>query len=214
MTHDTPLKTCRKCGIDFPATTEHFLRALPNRDGLGSYCKQCRKTYRENWQKHNPGYAAEKAKAWRAKNAGKKLTEKDTARKRRARHKNPEKYREITRRGSKRFRQKYPEKIRAYQRQWRKENPEKIRARTSRYLARKKAANGNHTGEDIVKLYKAQKGKCWWCGTDVRDDYHVDHRIPLSRGGSNDPNNLCISCPPCNQSKGGKLPHEWNGRLL
>jgi 5-methylcytosine-specific restriction endonuclease McrA len=50
----------------------------------------------------------------------------------------------------------------------------------------------------------------------VGDTYHVDHVVPLVRGGSDDPSNLVIACVPCNLSKGDKLPHEWkrSGRLL
>jgi 5-methylcytosine-specific restriction endonuclease McrA len=31
---------------------------------------------------------------------------------------------------------------------------------------------------------------------------NVDHRIPRSRGGQNDPDNLVLSCERCNKSKG------------
>ncbi len=44
--------------------------------------------------------------------------------------------------------------------------------------------------------------------------YHVDHRIPLSRNGDNNPGNLCLTHPYCNQSKKDKMPWEWCGRLL
>ena len=33
----------------------------------------------------------------------------------------------------------------------------------------------------------------------------VDHVTPSSRGGSNDPSNLVVSCGPCNWSKGDKM---------
>ena len=32
--------------------------------------------------------------------------------------------------------------------------------------------------------------------------YHVDHVVPLMRGGSNDPDNICLACKPCNLAKG------------
>jgi 5-methylcytosine-specific restriction endonuclease McrA len=65
--------------------------------------------------------------------------------------------------------------------------------------------------------YKAQRAKCYWCGINVGNVYHVDHVIPLSRGGSNGPENIVIACPHCNLSKSNRLPHEWegnNGKLL
>lgn len=77
-----------------------------------------------------------------------------------------------------------------------------------------RGSDGKHSSSDIEIQLKSQKGLCWWCGVELTDKYHIDHRIPLIRGGSNCANNICISCPNCNLSKGSKLPHEWNGRLL
>lgn len=68
----------------------------------------------------------------------------------------------------------------------------------------------------IIKIHKMQKEKCANCGNKVVD-YHVDHIEPISRGGSNDIENLQILCPQCNLKKGAKDPLEWarmNGRLL
>src|SRR3546814_17562676 len=66
---------------------------------------------------------------------------------------------------------------------------------------------GEFTAEDIDAMLAAQKKKCWYCGTKLTA-YHVDHRIPLARGGSNGPENLVIACPACNLSKGAKMPWE------
>lgn len=89
------------------------------------------------------------------------------------------------------------------------------RAHGHAYRARKRAAKGRHTAQDIQRQLNAQRRKCYWCGKRL-DKYEVDHIVPLSRGGSNEPSNLVIACPPCNNSKHNKLPHEWpqGGRLL
>ena len=65
---------------------------------------------------------------------------------------------------------------------------------------------------EIALQLKTQKGNCWWCGKECSSDYHVDHRIPLSKGGKNTAGNMVISCPTCNFKKGNKL--FFNGRLL
>ena len=44
--------------------------------------------------------------------------------------------------------------------------------------------------------------------------YHVDHVIPLSKGGSDGRENIVISCPSCNMSKKDKMPEVFAGRLL
>jgi hypothetical protein len=48
---------------------------------------------------------------------------------------------------------------------------------------------------------------CVYCGSG--GELHVDHRLSLSRGGSNGFGNLFTSCGPCNWSKGPKLLKDW-----
>lgn len=110
------------------------------------------------------------------------------------------------------------EKIKEKQRQHRRDHPEFVRAMHSRRRARIKAAGGTHTAADIRTQASMQTDKrgvlrCWWCSCAMAD-YHVDHRIALSRGGSNDASNICLACPTCNTRKQDKLPSEFNGRLL
>lgn len=80
--------------------------------------------------------------------------------------------------------------------------------------ARKNKAGGKHTKEDVRQLIALQAGRCWWCCEDVGGDFHVDHRIPIARGGGSEPANLVISCQTCNLSKGAKMPWEFTDRLL
>lgn len=105
-------------------------------------------------------------------------------------------------------------------REWVIANPEQAkvlrRITMARRRARLRSSEGNHTAEDVKRIYKSQRGKCYYCGCKVGDKYHVDHVIPLSRGGSNGPENIAVTCPHCNLSKHDKLPTEWDGsnRLL
>ena len=79
--------------------------------------------------------------------------------------------------------------------------------------ALRSVTGGSHTAADIAAQHARQKGRCYWCDEKVGRRYHVDHIVPLARGGSNDPENLVISCRFCNLSRGAKLPHEWGSRL-
>jgi 5-methylcytosine-specific restriction endonuclease McrA len=106
-----------------------------------------------------------------------------------------------------------PDKHRECCRAWAERNPEQAQSYYRNYRALKHDANGTHTTEDIADQYARQNGKCYWCGTRVGDSYHVDHVIPLSRGGGNGPENLVIACPTCNFSKNARLPHEWSDKL-
>lgn len=51
---------------------------------------------------------------------------------------------------------------------------------------------------------------CAYCG-DREGPHQVDHIVPLSRGGTSVPDNLCVACGPCNASKCDKLLSEWRG---
>jgi 5-methylcytosine-specific restriction endonuclease McrA len=53
------------------------------------------------------------------------------------------------------------------------------------------------------------KYKCKYCGVSVRHrQCHVDHIIPLSRGGTDDFDNLALACVDCNQRKYNKIYFE------
>lgn len=99
-------------------------------------------------------------------------------------------------------------------RRWRAKNREHVLAYNRHRRARKRGAQGSHAGKDIERLKQLQKNKCWWCGEVLNADYHVDHRFPLSRGGTDDPSNLVLTCPRCNLRKNAKLPSEFAGRLF
>lgn len=86
--------------------------------------------------------------------------------------------------------------------------------RSSRKRGKKYKTKGDSHTLDLMLMRKQQGNRCWWCGCELEEDCHVDHRVPISRGGTNDIGNLCLACPPCNLKKHDKLPHEFNGRLL
>jgi 5-methylcytosine-specific restriction endonuclease McrA len=55
---------------------------------------------------------------------------------------------------------------------------------------------------------------CSYCDIDISTSdvrHAIDHVYPLSKGGTNELDNLCMSCQPCNSSKGDKiLDEEWS----
>lgn len=103
--------------------------------------------------------------------------------------------------------------IKATNDDWRKRNPERVSEMDKRRYALERGAKGSHTVEDIQVLRVGQNNRCWWCACEL-DKFEVDHRVPISKGGSDNPENLCLTCVRCNRSKGAKLPQEWIGRLL
>lgn len=52
--------------------------------------------------------------------------------------------------------------------------------------------------------------RCVYCETED-GPFHVDHILPVSKGGLDELENLACSCATCNLSKGAKLLDEWEG---
>jgi 5-methylcytosine-specific restriction endonuclease McrA len=107
---------------------------------------------------------------------------------------------------------KYPERVRAYKKKYDDKNKDEARIRVK---SRRAVIAGCTVDERGVKrFYETARNtysvSCYWCQTLVRgQDCHIDHIIPLSKGGKHAVENLCTSCCSCNQKKSGKLPHEW-----
>lgn len=111
-----------------------------------------------------------------------------------------------------------PEQLRQWRQQWREKNRERynslIKAGKHRRRAKLKDVSGSFDADDIGRLLAAQKNTCWWCSKKLTK-YHVDHRIPIAKGGTNGLENIVISCPHCNQSRSAKFPWQAaNPRLL
>ena len=65
-------------------------------------------------------------------------------------------------------------------------------------------------GDVKQDLYRRQGGQCMYCGARQRMDLmDVDHKRPLSRGGSNGRRNLQLLCRTCNARKGNKTDREF-----
>ena len=109
-----------------------------------------------------------------------------------------------------------PEPKRAHNRKWKRANKHKVREADAR---RRAIEIGAQTG--CRKAYAAfvrwardvKSVPCYWCGVKTRPGKrHLDHVIPLVRGGKDAVENLCVSCPPCNLRKNAKMPEEFAGQ--
>lgn len=70
----------------------------------------------------------------------------------------------------------------------------------------------NFTPIDIRLKLKLQHIQCVYCKTSIKEYFEIDHIIPLSKGGSNESNNIQLLCQDCNRGKDGKgtkLSHEF-----
>lgn len=58
----------------------------------------------------------------------------------------------------------------------------------------------------IRSLFLSNSATCFYCQSPIyEDNFHLDHFIPWEYILSNDPWNLVLSCPPCNNGPGGKF---------
>ena len=56
---------------------------------------------------------------------------------------------------------------------------------------------------------EAPKVRCYLCGKLIPKGHrHVDHVMPLSKGGAHRPSNLAVACDKCNLKKSAKMPEE------
>jgi len=65
----------------------------------------------------------------------------------------------------------------------------------------------------IDKIYRRAKedpkARCYLCDKLIPlGERHVDHIVPVSKGGPTRPSNLAIACSACNLSKSNKMPYE------
>lgn len=90
---------------------------------------------------------------------------------------------------------------RAHAEELRKKNLGRQQARHDRrtaYRARKGAAHGRHTREEWALVRDGYHGLCVYCHA---PSDRKDHVTPLSRGGSNDIENIVPACRSCNSRK-------------
>lgn len=175
---------CQDCGVEKPHTLEfypsHIVRGIRY---LRYVCRIC----------------------WNVRRRARMATDKGKAQRRQYRANRPEKAREEKRRSQKRNRVSANERNKRYAARY----PDKIRANCLNYQSRKRGAEGKHTVEDIAAQLETQDGMCFYCGIRLYEEYEVDHYIPLTKGGSNNPDNLVCACPSCNSSKNNHLYSEW-----
>lgn len=143
---------------------------------------------------------------------------------RRYKETNPEAVRESERRSyeknaekrkayQKKYKAENPEACLERKRLWRRNNPEKVRAQYRRRRAQKYSAEREPYSEaDLNQLWYEQGGCCAYCAVPLFAYYHVDHVIPLSRGGADRLENLALACPSCNVRKSAMTAEEFMER--
>ena len=107
-------------------------------------------------------------------------------------------------------------KIKKYKKEYQQKEENKPLFRIAKHKRRIKLKQGNVTPLQIRNLVN-NTNSCYWCNIKLHNNYHIDHYIPLSKGGEHTISNLVISCPSCNLRKNAKDPYVFAqsiGRLI
>lgn len=174
------MKLCRKCDTVKPLS--EFGKNRARKDGLQDLCKPCRNAYKIEWRRKNPEKRKEYDRRYYQKHG-------DKRREYAKEHYPPEYYAEVYKR-------------------WARNNPERVKYHKWRRKALEKQQLGHVSSDIECRLLTEQAGCCLYCG-EVLKDYHLEHKIPLSRGGLHDDANLCLSCAGCNLRKHTKTSEEF-----
>lgn len=177
-------KYCHKCNSLKPVS--QFSKCSSRKDGLQTQCKVCKKITSTEWAKNNRKASSLATRKWQLANP------------------------EIDLHNRQKWRKNNPEKNRANTAKWAKANPEKIRESEHRRRANM-AQNMSYAIRPsfLKKLYLSPCNNCGQTG-----NIHMDHVIPISRGGTHGEGNLQPLCQRCNTSKGNKFMMEWITREL
>lgn len=174
-----------------------FSRDRSRKSGLTPRCKDCLKKARNSRTPERREAHRQQMASWRQRNPAQQRRLN-----REWRHRNPEKVREKRRR--------------AYER-----NPHRFIAKAICQQARRRAsmrgisaADENAVRAFVKQIRYARVATCRYCGRNVpKGDRHIDHIMPLAKGGRHDPHNLCCACSSCNHRKHARHPHAITGQL-
>lgn len=181
-------KTCRRCATE--KALDAFHKQKRGKYGHDSICKECSKLKTYEWRAANPGGHAKIARAYRKRNP------------------------EVVKQALAKWLDKHPtyERDRARRRQKSSELP-KLKAARARWEKRhpayrrvKGALRASLGAISVELLNRLLSEPCVYCGAPGGT---IDHVVPVTRGGTNSPENLVSACRSCNSSKKDRLPLEW-----
>lgn len=201
--HDVTTRTCTRCAVSKTLDAYYVVKSGRQKGSLYTVCKACKNAQGAKWAENNREKCVEYVQKWRSQNleASRKITRDHAIR-------NKDAYAAR----SKQWRLDNPDRHRELFTRWVENNPDRYKAslktRGQRYRARRLAAQGEFTAEQIKDMHAKQRGKCPVCREKL-DVFHIDHVVALSRGGSNDISNIQLLCKPCNLKKHAKDPIQF-----
>lgn len=184
--------------------------------GLQAKCKDCVRKYRAEYYAKQKGDAQKYSRDYYAKNVEKvknyqkeyaeKNQEKVFQRSKSYRSQNREILLQRKREDYLNNTQRYKERAREYE----LKNPQYNRISTARRRARLKEAVGQFTPQQWLDKIEFHKNCCYLCRKSLDGKkIHLEHRIPISKGGTNWIANIAPACAECNLKKGNKTEKQF-----
>ena len=171
-------KRCKYCEKDLPI--DRFYIDRQKKDGLRPRCKDCEKEYNIDKEKRREY----EKNYWDSRREDKRKIVLKSYNKNKEKHKTKRKEYLLTENGKSKQKKHWQD----------------------RYAKMKNAFVESVNVKDLFNKYD---GKCFYCGINLSfDNFHIDHYMPIAKGGMHEESNLRISCPHCNLSKGSKIPKE------
>lgn len=201
------IKVCARCGKEMPFAM--FATDKSTSDGMSRYCIECKTQYKQDWYADHSNEAKEYSKQYY-----KEHTEYYLEYSKEHKIDDPE-YRkqyyaenkDVILNVNKRWRTNNVDKIKAYR------QSERVRIMRKIYNINRKTAKlnseGSYTKNDIADMLLFFDNKCAYTGIPLEESYHLDHIVPLSKGGTNYIWNIVPSNPSPNESKGAKDMESW-----
>jgi 5-methylcytosine-specific restriction endonuclease McrA len=194
-------KTCIRCGETLPISA--FGRDTSEHDGLRPYCKECmKKDYRARVERFNADgivvpetITCDKCGQEKPSHAYTVDKSRLTGRSRTCKQCQSEIRAEYYARPGVR------DRIKASQEKSRSAPARREKARVRSQHRRKMHGVKDITLRVVVGIYNAQGGRCYLCNQELTFEYEVDHFIPVTKGGTNNPGNLRLACKECNRNK-------------
>ena len=181
------MKKCTKCNLEQPRS--HFHKHKRMKDGLQPICKHCKIKADKEYRLKNADKVKSKRKEWRDEN--------------------PEKVAIIRKRYYQKNKETIAEKFKEYS-QTEAGREVKKRSSAKRRALKINSEDGTITKQSLSELRELQNNKCYYCEEKLdfisENSVHLDHHIPLSKGGRHSIDNVKYTCKSCNLQKYSKMP--------
>lgn len=208
------MKTCKKCGETKPATTDNFYTSKTNKDGFRLPCKECAMKrqkdynlehrdeildYQKTWYRDNQDKILERSKEYQQlhkeeRNLYRKVYYQEN------RDKELEQRREY-------YQENKEEKLK-YNKQHYEENKEYYLVRNQNRRAKNNGNDYSLTKDEWLECLKFFDWKDAYTGLPL-EIIHLDHVVPLSKGGATNKSNIIPCEAEINLSKYNKDMEDW-----